>query len=271
MRCPRGCFASCYSPVVMVRDTPQEEGLGSDSGFATMMAHLYRGEMHRMATWRQRLDVTSNWAIILTTGLTTFTLGSPQIPHYTLLLGLALIAISVLIEGRRYRHLHHSKWRLYLIELGFFAESLLPSSQFHRPYWRRLLAADLRRNRFLISWPLAMRVRLRRNYLLLLYFISAVWVVKLLIHPSRAHTAREFVAHLPVADFIPAWFVGLSAVAFIVCATALALTCPAAERLEDWSHHYERARSDHSAHPADAPPPASATALQDQGLNAPGE
>jgi hypothetical protein len=68
-------------------------------------AHLYRAEMHRMSVWRQRLDVTTNRAVILATALTTFTLGAPEVPHYTLLLGLALVIISILLEGRRYRHL----------------------------------------------------------------------------------------------------------------------------------------------------------------------
>ena len=45
--------------------------------FHTAVVHLYRGEMQRMTVWRQRLDVTSNWAILLTVGLTTFTLGGP--------------------------------------------------------------------------------------------------------------------------------------------------------------------------------------------------
>jgi uncharacterized membrane protein len=67
-------------------------------------AHLYRAEMHRMSVWRQRLDVTTNRAVILATALTTFTLGAPEVPHYTLLLGLALVIISILLEGRRYRH-----------------------------------------------------------------------------------------------------------------------------------------------------------------------
>ena len=85
--------------------------------------------MNRLTVWRQRLDVTTNWAIILATALSTFTLGAADVPHYTLLLGLALFSFSLLIEGRRYRHLHHSKWRLYLLESGLFAQLLDPDEQ----------------------------------------------------------------------------------------------------------------------------------------------
>lgn len=212
------------------------------AAYHTSMAHLYRAEMNRMTVWRQRLDITSNWAIILTTALTTFTLGAEDVPHYSLLLGLALIGISILIEGRRYRHLYHSKWRLYLMEFGYFAELLHPSSQPPAADWRTLLASDLRHAHFIIDWFTAVRVRLRRNYLLLIYFVTAVWCVKLFIHPQRATTFELFWQHLSVGGFIPPWFVAITACTFIGGSTALAVTCPPAEVLEDWSGHYTRLR-----------------------------
>ena len=53
--------------------------LGTEpSGFHSAIAHLRRGEMQRMTVWRQRLDVTGNWAILLTVALTTFTLGGTR-------------------------------------------------------------------------------------------------------------------------------------------------------------------------------------------------
>ena len=209
----------------------------------TSVTHLYRGEMHRMSVWRQRLDVTSNWAVIIATGLTTFTLGSDEVPHYILLLGLTMVIITVLLEGRRYRHLHHSKWRLYLLESGYFADILRPAGPTDvNPDWRRLLASDLRHTRFSMSWFTAMRLRLRRNYLFVIYFISAVWVVKLFIHPGRPEHFADFFARLGVGHLVPPWFVASTAVIFIVGATILGLTCPPAEKLEDWSGHYARRR-----------------------------
>ena len=214
-----------------------------DRDVVMAVAHLYRAEMNRMSVWRQRLDVTTNWAVILATALTTFTLGSAEVPHYTLLLGLALVFISILLEGRRYRHLHHSKWRLYLLESGFFANILRPAkSQDPNPEWSRLLAADLRHTHFSISWLTGMRLRLRRNYLLIIGFMSAVWVAKLFIHPTRATNLAEFYARLHVGDFIPSWLVAATALVFLVTAAVLGLTCPPAEKLEDWSIHYHRRR-----------------------------
>ena len=210
----------------------------------TPVAHLYRAEMNRMSVWRQRLDVTTNWAVILATALTTFTLGSSEVPHYTLLLGLALVLISILLEGRRYRHLHHSKWRLYLLESGFFANLLCPAKKSDpSPDWKRLLAADLRHTHFSISWLTGMRLRLRRNYLLIIGFMSAVWIAKLFIHPTRATSLADFYARLHVGDFIPSWLVASTAFVFLVAAAILGLTCPPAEELEDWSIHYHQRRA----------------------------
>ena len=227
---------------------PTEEnsttGPVDDRDFVTAVAHLYRAEMNRMSVWRQRLDITSNWAIILATALTTFTLGSAEVPHYTLLLGLGLVLISILLEGRRYRHLHHSKWRLYLLESGFFANILRPAKEQDQNHeWSRLLAADLRQTHFSISWMTGMRLRLRRNYLLVISFMSAVWVAKLFIHPTRATTLAEFYSRLHVGDFIPSSLVAATAIAFLGTAAVLGLTCPPAEELEDWSIQYHRRRT----------------------------
>lgn len=200
------------------------------SAFHTAMAHFYRGEIHRMTVWRTRLDTTSNWAILLTTGLTTFTLGSASVPHYTLLLGLALNSICMLLEGRRYQHLHHAEWRLRIMEDGYFApwcESESPA-----PGWSRELAADLRDPRGTISLLDAVRLRLRRNYALLFYFMTAVWFTKLFIHRPDAPTS--FYERLAVGDLIPSWFVAGSASLFILGVTALSAATSCREVVEEY-------------------------------------
>lgn len=204
----------------------------SPAAFHTAMAHLYRAEMHRMTVWRQRLDVTSNWAILLTMGLTTFTLGSPQLPHFILLLGLAALAISIVIESRRYRHLHHSQWRLHVMERGYFDPLLKGADPMEEAKWKAVLSRDLEEKRYLIGLFSAARVRLRRNYLLLVFFITAVWITKLFVHPQGPKSVAEFYERFAVGDLIPPWFVVATAAIFIGGATLLAMTCPSAENLE---------------------------------------
>jgi len=215
------------------------------AAFDVAIMHFCRGEIHRLTVWRQRLDVTSNWCILLMVALTTFTLGSQDVPHYTLLLGLALIAISVLIEGRRYCHLHHCGWRLYLIESCYYASLLDPSGTPPVADWRQRLADDLRRPRLPLSWFAATRVRLRRNYLMVLYFVTAAWVTKLFIHPESPETFQEFYDGLAVGELIPSWFVAASAFVFVAGATLLAASCPAAEKLEKWGGAFADATDQH--------------------------
>jgi uncharacterized membrane protein len=219
------------SSAAVPEPAPEMEGART-SAFHTAMAHFYRAEMHRMTVWRQRLDVTTNWAFLLTMALTTFTLGSTQVPHFILLLGLAAIAISILIEARRYRHLHHSQWRLNVMEKGYFRMMLVEAAPPCNKAWRGMLARDLEDRAFLVSLFTAARVRLRRNYLLLVYFITAVWVTKLFVHPVSPHSTAEWYKRFAVGDLIPAWIVVTTASFFILAATMLAFSCPSAEELE---------------------------------------
>ena len=203
--------------------------------FHTAIAHLYRAEMSRMTVWRQRLDTTSNWAIILTFGMSTFVLGSITTPHYVMLLGLAIVSICLLIEARRYQRLHHSKWRLSLFDHNYFANMLWPPVKLPEPEWRRQLAYDLRRPHFTMSWVLATRLRLRRNYLMLVYFITAVWLTKVFIHPTSPAHLSEFYERLTVGGLFPSWFVAITAFSFTVVASLLGLLTPSEEALEHWT------------------------------------
>ena len=214
--------------------------------FHMAMAHLYRGEMQRMTVWRRRIDTTSNWAVLLTIGLTTFTLGSAQVPAYILLLGLALVGICMFLEARRYQHLHHSKGRLRLLEGGYFTELLLdrpsPDSD-----WRQRLAADLARPRYTLKLMLAVRMRLRRNYLLLLHFITAVWLTKLFIHPHTPADVHEFWSRLGLEELFPSWFVALTAGLFVAVSTIAAAAAPTEEGLERWTRPPDAPDHDHDS------------------------
>jgi uncharacterized membrane protein len=211
------------------------------------MAHLYRGEMQRLTVWRTRLDTTSHWAILLSAGLITFALGAADVPHFIMLLALALNTIFMIIEGRRYQHLHHSRWRLRLLEESHFSELLEPRDAASTA-WRHALADDLRQPRVTLGMGMAIRMRLRRNYLMLLYFITAVWLTKVFIHPGSPHSAAELYRRLAVGDLLPSWFVAASAGLFIATVTLLAAITPSEEALMCW------VPPSRGAGPGDAPP-----------------
>ncbi len=210
-------------------------GPDQSAAFHTAIAHLYRAEMQRMTVWRTRLDTTTHWAILLTAGITTFALGSRETPHVVMLLGLAILTICMAIEGRRYQHLNHSRWRIGLLEHNYFAGWLCPDDPPLEPSWRRQLAADLVRPHITIDFWLATRLRLRRNYLMLCYFVTAVWLTKVFVHPSNTSDLTEFYRRLAVGSFLPSWFVAITAVLFVLGVTLLGVTTPSEEALENWT------------------------------------
>jgi uncharacterized membrane protein len=202
-----------------------DDGARDRSSFDTAMAHLYRGEMHRMTTWRQRLDITTNSAMVMALGMTTFALGSERTPPYILLLGLAAVAMCLLIEARRYQSLHQSLWRLRLLEQHYFVGLLTAAPDADRS-WRGRLAAELAKPASRVGIVAAARFRLRRNYLMLSYYITAAWLTKVFIHPDSPRSFGEFYSRLAVGDLIPSWFVTISAGAFVLVSTVLAVTSP---------------------------------------------
>ena len=211
-----------------------KDRLPEGGDFQTSMVHLYRGEIQRMTVWRQRLDTTTHWAILLSAGLTTFALGSARMPHYIMLLGLAFNALFMVVEGRRYQHLHHSKWRLNLLEHNYFAARL----GLDRPVestWRAQLGRDLQQPHFTIRHLLGIRLRLRRNYLILFYFVTAIWLTKVFIHPAGPTSATELYQRLAVGDLFPPWFVVATAATFTITITAFAVLTPSEEALDHWS------------------------------------
>jgi Predicted integral membrane protein (DUF2270) len=72
-----------------------------DTAEITALSHLYRGEMYRSTVWRTRLDATTNWAVV-TTGLAlSLTFSSEAASPLPLVLVGLLVAVFLLIEGRR--------------------------------------------------------------------------------------------------------------------------------------------------------------------------
>lgn len=225
------------SPTVQTPDASPGPGPAGSGPYHNAAVHFYRGEMQRMTIWRSRLDTTSHWAILLTTGITTFALGAADVPHFTMLLCLAINTICLLMEGRRYLHLHHSKWRIALLERNYFGSLFCPDEPATEPTWRQQLGADLVRPHYTITPLLATRLRLRRNYLMLFYFVTGVWLTKVFIHPVPTVDLPEFYARLAVGQVLPPWFVASTAGLFVGLVTVLAVITPSEEALEHWSRH----------------------------------
>ncbi len=71
--------------------------------YISAIVHLYRGELHRATSWRIRLDNTTNWAVLTTAALLTFSFGEGGHSHWILLIGTCLITVFLAFEARRLR------------------------------------------------------------------------------------------------------------------------------------------------------------------------
>jgi len=186
--------------------------------YVTAVVHLYRGELHRANAWRLRLDNTTNWAVLTTAGLLTFSFGEGAHSQWVLLVGLPLLTVFLFLEARRFRFADVWRSRVRVLEENFYAPILRrdPSSPLER--WGELVADDLFRPRFRITRAQAVRARFTRNYWAVYGVLLLAWGLHVLLRPTPVETWAELRLHLS-AGLLP-WWLPLLIVGSFLAATA---------------------------------------------------
>ncbi|MGH2537972.1 MAG: DUF2270 domain-containing protein [Candidatus Promineifilaceae bacterium] len=153
------------------------------SDFNTAMAHLFRAEVSRSNTWRQRLDTTTNWAVVTTAAALSLTFSSRYTPPALILLNTLLILLFLFVEARRYRYYELWAYRVRLLEKNYFAGLL--STPFHPSKESAAhLAESLRRPTFPVTLLEALGRRYRRNYAPIFLILAVSWMLKVIVHPT---------------------------------------------------------------------------------------
>jgi len=182
------------------------------SDFNTAMIHLYRGEVGRSNVWRQRLDTTTNWAVITTGATLTFAFNLTLGHHGVIILNTLLVTLFLFIESRRY--LYYELWasRVRLMETDFFAAMLVPP---FRPDddWAESMADSLLHPSFPISMWEGFGRRFRRNYMWIYIILAISWVIRVGVLPEPVQTIAELVDRAAIGYF-PGWIVILAGVLF---------------------------------------------------------
>ena len=188
--------------------------------FINTLVHYHRGEIARMAGWRDRIDRTSNWAITVVAAMLSVSLSTATAHHGLLLFSMLLVLLLLWIEARRYRFFDVYRARVRQLERNYFAEIFSPVPQF-RGDWASVLAADLRKPCFLISQSAAFARRLRRNYIWMFLILLLAWVLKISSPTLQdAETDLELVRSVhdivnnAVLGPLPGWAVLLAIAAF---------------------------------------------------------
>lgn len=190
--------------------------------YITAIVHLYRGEVHRSQVWRTRLDTTTNWAVVTTAAMITFTFGDPSHHHIILLLSNLLITVFLCHEARRFRYFAVYRARVRMMEENFYLPLLTRRLESPMKNWSRHLATDLDQPTFKTTFFQAIGFRLHRNYFWIFTILILGWVLKLSVHPTEATSLRMVYDRMAVGA-IPAgviFAIGLAFVALIVAALA---------------------------------------------------
>jgi len=194
-----------------------------DPCYVNAMVHFYRGELGRIMIWRQRLDVTTTWAITSTTTIIGAAFSFKDIPHIIFFFNLALVWIMLWIESRRYRFYDAFRGRVRMLESHFLVPMVSQNSKILDGEWRKLVCEDLILPSFKISKLEAVGRRLKRNYVFIFAIIMVAWTMKILIHAQTPiHSFGAFYKALAVQE-LPAWLACIVYFGTIISITLLTL------------------------------------------------
>ncbi len=181
------------------------------SEFTTAMVHLFRAEIQRANVWRQRLDTTTNWAVVTTGAAISFAFTQAQGSHVVILLNILLVTIFLIMEARRYRYYELWASRVRLMETDFYAAMLVPP--FHpSPDWAESLAESLLTPHFPISIWEATGRRLRRNYLWIYTIVGMAWLANLWLMPTPVNDLGHFIERAAIGGLAGQIVLGLVAI-----------------------------------------------------------
>lgn len=216
----------------------------------TLLAHFYRASVMHADVWRQRLDATTNWAVVTTAAVITFAFGEAQAPHFVLLMAAVFTVFFLLMESRRYQVYH--VWEVRLRSLHRFV--VAPALR-GEPVGTGVLAGEmggqgqggaisakqglegiarhLSSSRPRISLLQAAGYRIRRNYGPLFTIILLAWLLKLWSSPEPAPGVAEIVERAAVGVMPGSWTMALVFGLFGFAVVA-ALLAPS-EHVVDWT------------------------------------
>jgi uncharacterized membrane protein len=168
--------------------------------FTTAMVHLFRSEIQRANVWRQRLDTTTNWAVVTTAAAISLAFSRAVVEdHLVIILDVLLVSLFLWIEARRDRYYELWSYRVRLMETDFFATMLVPP---FRPAsdWAESLAESLLHPRLPISVWEALGRRYRRNYMWIYFILGLAWLSKVVLHPTMVRSWPELLSRASIGS-----------------------------------------------------------------------
>jgi uncharacterized membrane protein len=178
-----------------------------DPGYVNAMSHFYRGELGRIMIWRQRLDITTNWAITSSTAIITIAFSNREVPHIIFFFNLAIVWCMLWIEARRYRFYDAFRARVRMLEAHFLVPMVMENREMLQGEWKKLVCEDLILPSFKITKLEAVGRRLKRNYIFIFILIMVAWVTKIFLHASAPVQGLPAFYTAMRVGHIPSWLV----------------------------------------------------------------
>ncbi|MFQ5688989.1 MAG: DUF2270 domain-containing protein [Gemmatimonadota bacterium] len=201
-----------------------------------ILVHFYRASVQHADVWRQRLDATTNWAVVTTAAVITFSFGGPDSAHFVVLMALVFDVFFLFMEARRYQTYNLWQGRVRVLHRFLVAPALADGGDFPQEVNRAQLvelAADLGKNLPVIPLWGALGYRIRRNYGPLVTLVILTWMLKLYIFPRPANDLHEYAARAAIGH-APGPYVFLLLGIFLIAFIVLAVKAPT-ERMKNWS------------------------------------
>lgn len=165
----------------------------SGSKEISALAHLYRGEVYRSTIWRQRLDTTTNWAVLTTGVALSITFATAESSPLPMVLAGLMSVMFLILEARRYQYFSVWRFRARILELAVYVP-LLRGEGANIPVNRgQVLSDDYESPQFRISIARAIGRRIRRNYAYLFATQGFAYFGKIAIHPTEISSFSEMV------------------------------------------------------------------------------
>jgi uncharacterized membrane protein len=205
------------------------------------LAHLYRGEMYQSKIWRNRLDMTGNWAVVVTGIALSLSFNNADASAVPLLLMTWVVVVFLFFEARRYLYYDLYRVRVRVLEINFYGPLLRGEGMRLDNDWNKLLARDYEDLSFHISLMESLGRRLRRNYGWIFAVLLLCYLVKIVVHPTPLTSwedlwARAAVGPLPgsaVLAFNFAFHGTWLAIAILTLRTQKAVGLPHARQGDD--------------------------------------
>lgn len=174
-----------------------EPKLESIDHIQTFVIHLFRSETSREIALRERLDVTTNGAVVVTSGLISISFTNADVTHIILLANVFVLFIFLLVEARRYQVHASLKQRVRSIEKTYIAPLLNkiavpPHDIDHQPHIDPSLINSLLEHKSPINRFEAVAWRLHSIYIYLFGVTYLFWLNRVLSN----HTDQPWLDHI---------------------------------------------------------------------------